>query len=89
VKTDCPPKQPEFDKVGHRKWVAAFDANSFSSDGGLVLLHRADRRFRPMRKFAACFRDLRAPDLIHYSEEDTAPSRTRRSASASTGSSAG
>jgi hypothetical protein len=50
--------------------VAAFDADHISSDGGLVLLHRVDRRFGLMRKFAACFRDLRAPDLIHHSVEE-------------------
>ncbi|WP_225414681.1 IS1380 family transposase, partial [Stigmatella hybrida] len=70
MKTECTPKQLEFDKVGQRKLVAAFDADHISSDGGLVLLHRTDRRFGLMRKFAACFRDLRAPDLIHHSVEE-------------------
>jgi hypothetical protein len=70
VKTECTPKQLEFDGVGRRKLVATFDADHISSDGGLVLLHRTDRRFGLMRKFAACFRDLRAPDLIHHSVEE-------------------
>jgi hypothetical protein len=50
--------------------VATFDAEHISSDGGLVLLHRTDQRFGLMRKFAACFRDLRDPDLIHHSVEE-------------------
>ncbi len=50
--------------------VAAFDAEHISSNGGLVLLHRTDRRFGLMRKFAACFRDPRAPDRIHHSVEE-------------------
>lgn len=70
MKTECTPKQLEFDRVGQRKLVAAFDADHLSSDGGRVLLHRTDRRFGLMRRFAACFRDLRAPDLIHHSVEE-------------------
>jgi hypothetical protein len=70
VKTECTPKQLEFDAVGRRKLVAAFDAEHISSDGGLVLLHRLDQRFGLMRKFAACFRDFRDPDLIHHSVEE-------------------
>jgi hypothetical protein len=70
VKTECTPKQLEFDAVGRRKLVAAFDAEHISSDGGLVLLHRLDQRFGLMRKFSACFRDLRDPDLIHHSVEE-------------------
>ncbi len=70
MKTECSPKQLEFEGVGKRKLVATFDAEHISSDGGLVLLHRLDQRFGLMRKFAACFRDLRAPDLIHHSVEE-------------------
>jgi hypothetical protein len=70
VKTECTPKQLEFDGVGRRRLVATFDADHISSDGGLVLLHRTDRRFGLMRKFAACFRDLRDPELIHHSVEE-------------------
>lgn len=70
MKTERNPKQIEFDGVGRRKLVAAFDADHISSDGGLTLLHRTDRRFGLMRKFAACFRDLRAPELIHHSVEE-------------------
>ncbi|HYI01833.1 transposase [Hyalangium sp.] len=55
MKTECNPKQIEFDGVGRRKLVAAFDGEHISSDGGLALLHRTDQRFGLMRKFAACF----------------------------------
>jgi hypothetical protein len=70
VKTECTPKSLEFERVGKRQLVATFDAEHISSDGGLVLLHRTDQRFGLMRKFAACFRDLRAPDLIHQTVEE-------------------
>jgi hypothetical protein len=70
VKTECNPKPLEFDSVGRRKLVAAFDGEHISSDGGLVLLHRVDQRFGLMRKFAECFKDLRRPELIEHSVEE-------------------
>ncbi len=70
MKTECTSKQLEFDAVGRRKLVAAFDAEHISSDGGLALLHRTDGRFGLMRKFAACFRDLRVPELVHHTVEE-------------------
>ncbi|HZI11751.1 MAG TPA: IS1380 family transposase [Myxococcus sp.] len=70
MKTECTPKQLEFDAVGRRKLVAAFDAEHISSDGGLALLHRTDGRFGLMRKFAACFRDLRTPELVQHTVEE-------------------
>lgn len=70
MKTECNPKQIEFDGVGRRKLVAAFDAEHISTDGGLALLHRTDRRFGLMKKFAACFRDFRQPIFIQHSVEE-------------------
>jgi len=70
VKTDCTSKQIEFDPASGRKLVAAFDAEHISSDGGLVLLHRVDKRTGLLRKFAACFRDYRDPDLLRHPVEE-------------------
>jgi hypothetical protein len=70
VKTECHLKHLEFDSVRRRKLVAAFDGEHISSDGGLALLHRTDQRFELMRKFAACFKDLRRPELIEHSVEE-------------------
>ncbi|KFE64397.1 IS1380 family transposase [Hyalangium minutum] len=70
MKTECNAKQVEFDNVGKRKLVAAFDGEHISSDGGLALLHRTDQRFGLMRKFAECFKDLRKPELIEHSVEE-------------------
>lgn len=69
MKTDCTPKQVEFEGVAGRKLVAAFDAEHITSDGGVVLLHRLDRRFGLLRRFARCFRDHRAPELIKHPVE--------------------
>jgi hypothetical protein len=49
--------------------VASFDAEHITSDGGVVLLHRVDRRFGLMRRFAACFKDHRDPELIEHTVE--------------------
>jgi hypothetical protein len=71
VKTECIPKQIEFEGVcGRRRLVAAFDGDHISSDGGLVLLRRVDHRFQLLKKFAACFHDHRAPELIHHPVEE-------------------
>jgi hypothetical protein len=70
VQTDCTPKQLEFEGVSGRRLVASFDAEHISSDGGLVLLHRVDRRFGLLKKFAACFRDHRNPELVVHPVEE-------------------
>ncbi|SEN38626.1 Transposase DDE domain group 1 [Stigmatella aurantiaca] len=70
MKTDCSAKQVEFEGVGPRKLVASFDAEHITSDGGLALLHEVDRRFGLLRKFAACFTDHRASELIHHKVEE-------------------
>lgn len=75
MKTDCSPTQIEFEGVGSRRLVASFDAEHISSDGGMVLLHRVDRRFGLLKKFAACFKDFRNPELIEHEVEELARQR--------------
>lgn len=70
MQTECTPKQIEFDGVSGRKLVASFDAEHISSDGGLVLLHRVDRRTKLLKRFAECFRDYRDPGLIRHPVEE-------------------
>jgi hypothetical protein len=70
VKTECNSSQIEFEGVGKRKLVASFDAEHITSDGGLVLLERVDRRFGLMRRFANCFVDHRDPGLIEHELEE-------------------
>lgn len=69
MKTECNPAQVEFDGVSGRKLVASFDAEHITSDGGVVLLHRVDRRFGLLRRFAACFKDYRDPKLVEHTVE--------------------
>jgi hypothetical protein len=70
VKTECKPAQVEFDGVSGRKLVASFDAEHITSDGGVVLLHRVDRRFGLLQRFAGCFKDYRSPKLIEHTVEE-------------------
>ena len=44
-------------------------ARHITSDGGLTLLHEVDRRWGVLKRFARCFRDHRAPDLISHPVE--------------------
>jgi hypothetical protein len=50
--------------------VADFDGGHVSSDGGLLLLRELDQRRKILKRFAACFRDGRAPDRVEHSVEE-------------------
>lgn len=69
MKTECNSGQVEFDGVSGRKLVASFDAEHITSDGGVVLLHRVDRRFGLLKRFAECFKDFRSPLLLEHTVE--------------------
>jgi hypothetical protein len=70
VKTDCNSAQIEFEGGGSRKLVASFDAEHITSDGGVVLLHKVDRKFGLVRRLAKCFIDHRDPELIEHGVEE-------------------
>jgi len=55
-----------FAPVAGRAVVAAFDGGKMTSDAGAVLLGAADRRVRLIERFAGCFTDDRAADLIEH-----------------------
>lgn len=65
--TDCKSEQAEFQGLGHRKVVAAFDGGDVTSDAGALLLREVARGSRIIDRFAECFTDHRDPDLIEYS----------------------
>jgi hypothetical protein len=67
--TDCTPALFEFEPVESRAVVAAFDGGSVTSDAGVLLLARADRKLGLTRRLAACFRDDRAADQIEHQVE--------------------
>lgn len=70
MKTHRSAEQIEFEVVGSRKLVASFDAEHITSDGGMVLLHKVDRKFGLVRRLARCFVDYRNPELIEHGVEE-------------------
>lgn len=68
--TECNSQQLEFQGVGRRTVVAAFDGGTLTSDGGLLLLSEVERRRGILRQFAACFRDQRNPAYVEHSVEE-------------------
>jgi hypothetical protein len=70
VTTHCNPKPIQFEALGSRQVVAAFDGARVSSDAGMVLLHETDRRTGLLAKFAACFTDHRRPELVQHAVEE-------------------
>jgi len=66
MQTHCTPDLFEFVPVEGRELVAAFDGGAITSDAGALLLGAADRAIRMMDRFAACFHDVRRPDLIEH-----------------------
>jgi hypothetical protein len=65
--TECKPRQFEFEGVGRRSVVAAFDAGAVSSDSGALLLAKAAQASGLIERFAGCFKDGRDPDLVEHS----------------------
>ena len=55
------PKQLEFQGLGRRSVVAAFDGGTISSEGGALLLRELDRRSGILDRFTSCFTDRRNP----------------------------
>ena len=64
--TECNPTLFEFAPVEGRQVVAAFDGGSITSDAGALLLGAADRAIRLTERFAACFTDMRMPELVEH-----------------------
>ena len=60
----------EFGRVGRRLIDANFDGGDLSSDGGLMLLRRADERIGLTRAVAAVFSDPRDPARITHRLRD-------------------
>lgn len=68
--TDCTPQQLEFQGVGRRTVVAAFDGGTLTSDAGVLLLAEVDRQRGILRQFAACFQDRRNPVFVEHRLEE-------------------
>lgn len=66
MRTECNAEQLEFSCVGRRRVVAGFDGGTVSSDGGALLLGRADEAIRLIDRLSECFIDQRKPHLIEH-----------------------
>jgi len=67
MQTECNAEQMEFASIERRRVVASFDGGRISSEGGLVLLQRADRRLRLLDRLAECFQDRRREEAVEHS----------------------
>ena len=70
MQTECRSGQLEFQGLGSRQVVAAFNAGRLTQDGGLLLLREVAERSGLIRRFAACFRDRRRPERIEHRVEE-------------------
>ena len=66
MQTECNPTLFAFAPVEGREVVAAFDGGAITSDAGALLLGETDRAIRLTDRFAACFTDERAPELVEH-----------------------
>jgi hypothetical protein len=66
VPTECSATLFEFAPVEGRHVVAAFDGGAITSDAGALLLGETDRVIQLTARFAACFTDARAPELVEH-----------------------
>ena len=55
-----------FASVENGRVVAGFDGGAITSNAGALLLGATDRAIGLVRRFAACFRDARAPERIEH-----------------------
>src|SRR5689334_14082284 len=67
--TECKPPLLDFAPVEGRAVVAAFDGGVITSDAGALLLGATDRAIGLIERFASCFGDQRAPELVEHPVE--------------------
>ena len=66
MQTECSADLFEFAPVERRAVVAGFDGGRMTSDAGALLLGATDRAIGLVGRFAECFKDGRAPELIEH-----------------------
>jgi len=66
MQTECSADLFGFAPVERRAVVAGFDGGRMTSDAGALLLGATDRAIGLVERFAACFTDGRAPELIEH-----------------------
>jgi Transposase DDE domain group 1 len=66
MQTECSADLFGFVPVEGRAVVAAFDGGKMTSDAGALLLGATDRVIRLVERFAGCFTDHRAAELVEH-----------------------
>jgi len=66
MQTECSADLFGFVAVEGRKVVAGFDGGTMTSEAGAMLLGAADKQIRLVERFAGCFTDYRAADLVEH-----------------------
>ena len=66
MQPECSADLFRFAPVERRAVVAGFDGGRMTSDAGALLLGATDRAIGLVERFAACFTDGRAPELIEH-----------------------
>jgi len=66
MQTECSADLFGFAPVERRAVVAGFDGGKMTSDAGALLLGATDRAIGLVERFAACFSDGRAPELVEH-----------------------
>ena len=69
MQTACSADPFGFAPVEGRKVVAAFDGGRMTSEAGAMLLGATDGQLRLIERFAGCFTDYRAAELVEHSVE--------------------
>lgn len=68
--TQCTPTLFDFQALGNREVVAAFDGGKVTSDAGGLLLREVESKFGFIAQFARCFSDYRDPDRIEHTLDE-------------------
>ena len=66
MQTECSADLFGFAPVERRAVVAGFDGGQMTSDAGALLLGATDRAIGLVKRFAECFADSRAAELIEH-----------------------
>jgi hypothetical protein len=68
--TQCTPTLFDFQTLGNREVVAAFDGGKVTSDAGGLLLREVEAKFGFIAQFARCLTDHRDPERIEHTLEE-------------------
>jgi hypothetical protein len=68
--TQCTPTLFDFQPLGARDVVAAFNGGKVTSDAGGLLLREVEAKFGFITQFAQCFTDYRDPDCTTHTLEE-------------------